>query len=231
MKGLPMYTKGLTTASILAFLILVPAYGQAGPTLSAQVPFSFSVGEATLPEGTYQFEYRIAGQSLVIRDAKGVETKVPVVSRLAGASLFVDIGLVFDAFQSHHVLAEVWMPGQGGVLVSATPTVHDEVRVMAVVSGAPPSLSGKRLFETACVRCHGTQGKGNSMADMFFQIRIPTLDSPEVQSRSDDELKNIISRGKGMMEPAPEGQGSLQHVLYPDAVDALVKYVRTLKKR
>ena len=102
---------------------------------------------------------------------------------------------------------------------------------MAVVSGAAPGTSGKRLFESACIRCHGTQGKGNSMADMFFQIRIPTLDSPEVQSKSDEELKDIISHGKGLMDPLPPGQGGLQHVLYPDAVDSLVKYVRTLKKK
>jgi mono/diheme cytochrome c family protein len=231
MKVLKMTVKGLASLSILVVLAGVAAHGQAAPVLSANVPFSFSAGEAAFPEGTYQFEYRLAEHSLVIRNSKGEETKVNVVSRLAGASLFVDIGLVFDTFQGHHVLAEVWIPGQGGVLVTATPTVHDEVRVMAVVSGAAPAVSGKRLFETACVRCHGTQGKGNSMADMFFQIRIPTLDSPEVQSKSDEQLKDIISHGKGVMDPVPAGQGALQHVLYPEAVDALVKYVRTLKKK
>ena len=230
MKILPMTSRILAILSILALLAAAPTHGQTGPVLSANIPFSFSAGEAALPEGTYQFEYRPTERSVIIRDAKGAETKARIVSKLAGASLFADIGLVFDAYQGHHVLAEMWIPGQGGVLVTVTPEIHDEVRVMAVVSGTAPTASGKRLFETACARCHGTMGKGNSMADMFFQISIPTLDSPQVQSKSDEELKDIISHGKGLMDPLPAGQGALQHVLYPDAVDALVKYLRTLKK-
>lgn len=106
---------------------------------------------------------------------------------------------------------------------------HTYETVMAVVSGASPNLSGKKIFDQTCARCHGVEGKGNPAADAFFKTPVPRLDSKMVQAKSDADLKDIISHGKRMMDPVREGQASLQHLLYPDSVDAVIRYVRTLK--
>jgi len=102
--------------------------------------------------------------------------------------------------------------------------------VIAVLSGASPNLSGKAVFERTCAKCHGPNGQGNPAADKFFKTPVPRLDSAYVQSKSDEELKDIISHGKRNMDPVRMGQATVQHLLDPRSVDAVVSYVRTLKQ-
>jgi mono/diheme cytochrome c family protein len=116
------------------------------------------------------------------------------------------------------------------VVVTATPKEHPHEMVIAVVSGAAPKMSGKEVFERTCARCHGPQGKGNPAADKFFQTQIPRLDSAYVQAKSDQELRDVISHGRRNMDPVRMGQATLQHLLYPELVDAVIRYVRTFKK-
>ena len=113
--------------------------------------------------------------------------------------------------------------------MNITKKQHTSQMIMAMVSGAGPKMSGKAIFQQTCSRCHGPQGQGNPAADKFFKTAVPRLDSKFVQSKSDTELKDIISNGKGMMDPVRTGQASLQHVLPPDSVNAVVSYLRTLK--
>jgi len=230
MKTLLMTARKLTTISVLSLLAVASAHGQNGPVLSANVPFSFEAGGTSLPAGTYQFKFRLSEQSLDIIGPKGEETKLQIIAQLAGASLFRDIGLVFDTFRGRHVLAEVWIPGEGGVLVSNTVEKHTHEMVIAVVSGAAPNLSGKEVFERTCARCHGPQGKGNPAADKFFQTQIPRLDSAYVQTKSDQELKDIISHGRRQMDPVRMRQAAVAHLLYPESVDAVINYLRTFKQ-
>jgi mono/diheme cytochrome c family protein len=138
--------------------------------------------------------------------------------------------LVFDNYDGKHVLSEIWVPGEDGVLVSATPKQHTHDMVIAVVSGASPNMSGKTVFDRTCARCHGPKGAGNSAADKFFKTQVPRLDSTYVQSKSDADLKEIISNGKRMMDPVRIGQASVQHLLDPVSVDAVISYLRTLKQ-
>jgi len=230
MKTLLMTARNLTTISVLALLAVASAQGQTGTVLSANVPFGFEAGGTSLPAGTYQFKFHLSEQSLVISGAKAEEMKLKIIAQLAGASLFKDTGLVFDAFEGRHVLSEVWIPDEGGVLVNASPKRHTHEMVIAVVSGAAPKLSGKEVFERTCARCHGPQGKGNPAADKFFQTPVPRLDSAYVQAKSDQELRDIISHGRRKMDPVRMGQATLQHLLYPESVGTVISYVRTFKQ-
>jgi cytochrome c553 len=230
MKTLLMTARNLTTISVLTLLAVASAHGQAGTVLSADVPFGFEAGGTSLPAGTYQFKFRPSEQSLVISGANAGETKLHVIARLAGASLFKDTGLVFDAFEGHHVLSEVWIPNEGGVLVNAAPKEHPHEMVVAVVSGAAPKMSGKEVFEHTCARCHGPQGRGNPAADKFFETPIPRLNSKYVQSKSDEELTDVISHGRRKMDPVRTGQATMQHLLYPESVGAVISYIRTFKQ-
>jgi len=229
MKNLQMMGRILATISALTLLAVVSAHGQTGKVLSANVPFAFEAGGKSLPAGDYQFTFQPTDQSLVISGGKAGETKLRIVSQLFGASLFKNAGLVFDTVESRHVLSEIWY-GEGGVLVNATPVEHSPQMVMAVVSGAAPKMSGKEVFARTCARCHGAQGEGKAEADMFFETEIPHLNSKAVKAKSDDELRDIISHGRSKMDPVRVGQATLQHNLYPESVDAVISFMRTLKE-
>jgi len=75
-------------------------------------------------------------------------------------------------------------------------------------------------FKAKCAACHGADGKGATATGKALKLR--DLGSAEVQAQSDDELLNIISKGKGKMPAYEKGLGA-------DSCRALVAHIRTLK--
>lgn len=112
-------------------------------------------------------------------------------------------------------------------------------RVMAigvsVVALAAPGFGaddpGKAVYEQTCKECHGEKGGGVMMADSFYKLTIPRLNSKYVQDKSDKELKEIITSGRRKMKPVRAGQPSMQHRVKPDWVDDVIAYVRTFKQK
>jgi len=223
--------RNLATISLLTLLAAASAHGQIGTTLHANVPFGFEAGGKPFPAGAYQFKVQLGDRNVVVSGAEGGGTQLQIITQLGGFSVFRDAGLVFDTVEGKHVLSEIWIPGEEGVLLSTTPKQHTHEMVIAVVGSAAPNLSGKAVFDRTCARCHGPKGNGNPAADKFFKTPVPRLDSTYVQSKSDEELKDIISHGKRNMEPVRVGQATVQHLLSPESVDAVIAYVRTFKKQ
>ena len=81
------------------------------------------------------------------------------------------------------------------------------------------SGSGASVFKAKCVSCHGADGSGNTPVGKSLQVA--DLRSPEVQKKSDAELAESVSEGKGNM-PA------FKTILSEDEIHAVLKYVRTL---
>jgi cytochrome c6 len=79
---------------------------------------------------------------------------------------------------------------------------------------------GGETFKAKCVACHGADGKGATTAGKAMKVR--DLTSAEVQGQSDDQLFNIIAKGKGKMP-------GYEKTLGADKCKELVAYIRTLK--
>jgi len=107
---------------------------------------------------------------------------------------------------------------------------------LALLSTLAPAraaeLAGKTVFEQSCKNCHGAEGKGDRMADKYYQMTIPRLTSDYVQNKSDAELRQIITKGVRKMEPARMGQPKAPHrmKLTDEQVSEAIAYVRSLKK-
>ena len=87
--------------------------------------------------------------------------------------------------------------------------------VLVALGAGPVFGDGKAVYDAKCKACHKADGSG--MAAM----KMKPLSSPEVQAKSDADLKNDISKGVGKMKP----------VALSDAdASAVVAYIRTFKK-
>lgn len=79
------------------------------------------------------------------------------------------------------------------------------------------SLTTNPVYEKNCAKCHGKAAEGRFMAG-------PTLASEKVGTASADDLRNMITNGKGRM---PKFAGKLT----PEEIDALVRQIKALPKK
>ncbi len=115
------------------------------------------------------------------------------------------------------------MPLKG--LLSAKITVGVLFAASASFSARPAgdATAGKDVFLKKCKACHGEDGQGNQGMAKLLKTTITPLDAAEVQSKSDAELKKIITEGKDKMKPVKDlGEADIANV---------IAFVRTFKKK
>jgi cytochrome c553 len=107
-----------------------------------------------------------------------------------------------------------------GVIVLSTPAF-------------PEDAPGRKVYDRTCRSCHGPEGAGEQMADNFYKVRIPRLNSAAVQAYTDAQLSGIIMGGKGKMEPVRMGAPAAPHrkKLTGDEIEQVVAHIRTFKKK
>ena len=91
----------------------------------------------------------------------------------------------------------------------------------ATVLQAADATAGKAAYDKSCKSCHGADGTANPAIAKMMKVDMQDLKSPDVQATSDDDLKKIITDGKGKMKPVASASGSAADV---------VAYIRTWKK-
>ncbi len=84
------------------------------------------------------------------------------------------------------------------------------------------ATAGKDIFTKKCKTCHGPDGDGNPGVAKLLGVTFTPLSSDEVQKMSDDDIKKIITDGKGKMKPVKD--------LTDADKDNVIAFVRTLKK-
>lgn len=86
---------------------------------------------------------------------------------------------------------------------------------------AADAKAGKTDFDRACKSCHGADGTPNPAIAKMMKVEMKDLKAAEVQAMSNDEVKKIITDGKGKMKPITSVSGG--------AVDDVAAYVHTFK--
>ena len=90
---------------------------------------------------------------------------------------------------------------------------------LAAASSRPPANSaGSNTYKTACVSCHGADGRGSPLGR---SLHAPDLHSGQVQRQSVTDLTQVITAGKNNMPP-------FGNRLTRNQIEAVTKYVRML---
>lgn len=92
----------------------------------------------------------------------------------------------------------------------------------AVSLAAADAAAGGAAYEKSCKGCHGADGTPNPAMVNMMKVQIPDLKSAEVQALSDDDIKGLITNGKGKMRPVKTVSGP--------ALDDVIAFVHSLKK-
>jgi len=92
----------------------------------------------------------------------------------------------------------------------------------SMASLAADAKAGKDVYDKSCKSCHGVDGTANPAVAKMMKVEMKDLKSPEIQAMSDDDMKKIISAGKGKMKPVASVTGA--------SADNVVAYVHSLKK-
>ena len=85
----------------------------------------------------------------------------------------------------------------------------------------PTAGDGAETFKAKCAACHAPDGTGSTAAGKAMKVR--DLTSSDVQAQTDDQLFDIIAKGKGKMPGFEKSLGA-------DKCKELVAFIRTLKK-
>jgi cytochrome c6 len=79
-----------------------------------------------------------------------------------------------------------------------------------------------KLYQTRCALCHAADGSGDTASGKAFHAK--DLRSDEVQKQTDEELTEVITKGKGKM-PAFGAK------IKPNDIAKLVAYIRGLPNK
>jgi mono/diheme cytochrome c family protein len=91
----------------------------------------------------------------------------------------------------------------------------------AIAAQAADATAGKAVYDKSCKSCHGADGTPNAAVSKMMKVDMKDLKSAEIQAMSDEDLKKVITDGKGKMKPIASASAPAADV---------VAYIRTWKK-
>jgi mono/diheme cytochrome c family protein len=103
-------------------------------------------------------------------------------------------------------------------LLPLTASLLITVFVAAGPAAGQDNAAGASVYKSKCITCHGPNGGGTAVGK---SLKVADLRSAEVQSKSDAELTQVVSDGKGNM---PGFKGNITD----DEIHAVLAHVRTL---
>ena len=114
---------------VVFFSTALFASAQVAETLIVDVPFPFYVGSKQLPAGSYRIQATNNLEEITVSSINGNQSAYGGVITQISSAVEDKSSVVFDVTGNDHYLSEVYMQGENGYLIKATPSKHTHVRV------------------------------------------------------------------------------------------------------
>jgi mono/diheme cytochrome c family protein len=75
------------------------------------------------------------------------------------------------------------------------------VALCASAAFGADAKAGQAIYDKSCKSCHGADGTPNAAVAKMMKVDMKDLKASEVQALSDEDMKEIITKGKGKMKP------------------------------
>lgn len=115
------------------------------------------------------------------------------------------------------VIALLAFAGITGLGYTGGPSLKD----LSVSQPERDVVSGKVIYSTICIRCHGVDGKGDGQ--LKFTPPVADLTSPAIQGKLDARLFKSVHDGR-----PNTAMGAWREALTDDEIWDAIAYVRTL---
>ena len=76
------------------------------------------------------------------------------------------------------------------------------VALCATAAFGADAKAGQAIYDKSCKSCHGADGTPNAAVAKMMKVDMKDLKASEVQALSDEDMKEIITKGKGNMKDA-----------------------------
>jgi len=70
-----------------------------------------------------------------------------------------------------------------------------------IFAAAGDAKKGKEVYTKSCMQCHTEKGEGKPAIEKMFSVKMNAIGSPEVQGKTDEQIKKGIKEGIGKMKP------------------------------
>lgn len=135
------------------------------------------------------------------------------------------LGFVVAVLLWQQPSAETKKPTEDKTAVQATSAAETTGGAVAVKATPASLASGKKIYSTDCLMCHGKEGAGDGDLAVDMKLSLKDFRDPAVlKDMSDKEMYELIDKGKGKMM-GEEGR------LKAEQISDVANYVRSLGKK
>jgi mono/diheme cytochrome c family protein len=135
------------------------------------------------------------------------------------------LGFVVAVLLWQQPSAETKKPTEDKTAVQATSAAETTGGAVAVKATPASLASGKKIYSTDCLMCHGKEGAGDGDLAVDMKLSLKDFRDPAVlKDMSDKEMYELIDKGKGKMM-GEEGR------LKTEQISDVANYVRSLGKK
>jgi mono/diheme cytochrome c family protein len=135
------------------------------------------------------------------------------------------LGFVVAVLLWQQPSAETKKPTEDKTAVQATSAAETTGGAVAVKATPASLASGKKIYSTDCLMCHGKEGAGDGDLAVDMKLSLKDFRDPAtLKDLSDKEMYELIDKGKGKMM-GEEGR------LKTEQISDVANYVRSLGKK